>query len=363
MRVLLGTVVGALMVLGMGCDDDSGPPPAPPGGGKQASPSAVPPGDAAPAGTPPTAEDKGPEKTPVAPKKAEKPPVPENEPPKRPVTTPPTLAATCKVPAPLNVIQHHDPYWSTRAGRVKVEIVEPAPNKVLRRGTLRVQVRLIGFRTFKSEKGGGNHLRVVLDNEHARSWYDADERPLEIDGLTAGLHTLRVFAATGFGEVIKGPGAFDAVSFYVRTTKEQPVPIDFSKPFITYSTPEGTYSGGSADRVMLDFHLANATLGPAGHRVRYTLQKRKPGKTDDKNGKDGKDGKGGKGGRETAKTPPGPSESVPVGNPVDLVGWSPVLFSSLEAGTYDIALELLDAAGKPAPGPFNRVERSFTVTR
>jgi hypothetical protein len=240
----------------------------------------------------------------------------------KPLTLVPGDNQVCGVADGAHLSQELDFAWRDKNEKVRVEITEPKANAVIRSGRVRVQVRLVGFETQMGEDGRGNHLRVLLDNETPRDWFSSSERTMVIEGLATGLHTIRVFAATAWGESIKAPKAYDAVNFYIKSNKDQPIPVDFSKPVLSYSKPEGVYSGRAAERILLDFHLANARLTVGGNNVRLTL-----------------DG----------------------GAPIDLAAWSPVWLEAVPKGTHSVSLTLVGPDGKALHGPYNEVERSFTV--
>jgi len=97
--------------------------------------------------------------------------------------------------------------------------------------------------------------------------------------------------------------------------------IDPAAPLLTYSRPKGAYEGKAADSILLDFWLRNATLGPDGYRVRYTVD-------------------------DWATT---------------LTEWKPVKLTGLSDGTHSIKLELLDPTGAVVAGEYNSTTRVITV--
>ena len=222
----------------------------------------------------------------------------------------------------LHLAQDLDFGWTGKNEKARVEIVTPKPNTIVRSGRLRVQLRIIGLKIGAGNKGRGNYIRLLLDNETPRDLFKSGERTVTIDGLSKGLHTIRVFATTPWGESIKAPNAYAAVNFYVKTNKDQPIPVDFSKPVMSYSKPEGIYKGQDAERILLDFHLANSLLRPGGNLVRLVL-----------------DG----------------------GPPIDLAAWSPVWLEGMAPGNHSVSLTLVDSKGKTLHGPYNQIERTFTV--
>lgn len=294
-------------------DEPSGPPPEP-----------------SPAKVSPAPDTQGPaEKPSQAPPPTPPPPTPteppkKDEPPPRPVTKSPVPASACNVGKDVHLGQAWDAEWAGKESLVRVQIVRPEPNQVLQSSLLTLEVRLQGFQPYKTDRVGGNHLRILLDNEEPRDWYDPDEQSFAIEGVNSGLHTVRVFAAKPWHECIKGPYAFDAVNFYVRSDRDQPPPLDLSQPMLSYSVPAGTYKDVASQRILLDWHLANVELAPNGHKVRFVL-----------------DG----------------------GAPLDFAAWSPVWLENLKPGEHTVKLTLLDPSGKPVQNPFNEVDQTFKVER
>ena len=208
--------------------------------------------------------------------------------------------------------------------KTTIQITSPTPNEVLRRATLKLQVRLTGFEPYKTDSGEGQWLRVVVDNERTRNWYDPDERAFKLSGLAPGWHTVRVYAIDTDGECIKDEQAFDAINFYVRTNRDAPNPLDFSRPIVTYNAPIGTYSGAASALIPLDFHLANAQLRGDGYRVRVKVG------------------------------------ALPA---FDVTAWTTAYLEDLPVGTHDISLTLHGPDGNVVTHPWNPVERQFTVSK
>ncbi len=247
--------------------------------------------------------------------------------PAAPPTTPPGVGKAppkpvSRVATGLALGQEWDFAWSPQpADEIVIAITSPVPDEIIRTSTVELRVNVDGFETYKGPHGG-NHLRVLLDNEPPRDWFDPNERSMTIDGLAPGLHSLRVFPVTPWNESIKGKNAFARVSFYVRTTKNAPLPIDWTRPTLSYSSPSGTYKGADAHRILLDYFLTNIELSPSGYRIRMQLDDNKP---------------------------------------LDLVTWGPVWLENMPAGQHRISMSLINKRGQIVPGPFNQVERSFTV--
>ncbi len=138
----------------------------------------------------------------------------------------------------------------------QVKVLEPKPDEVLQDNIVAVRFQVTDLPIFKSERLGlGPHLHVLLDNQTYQPVYDIT-RPLILENLSPGTHTLRVFASRPWHESFKNEGAYAQVTFhvYTKTDENQPNP---DQPLLTYSRPQGSYG---AEPVMLDFYLTNAPL-------------------------------------------------------------------------------------------------------
>ena len=239
----------------------------------------------------------------------------------RPRTLAPPSQTVCGVSDGGNLVQ--EIRWGV-PDKASIRILTPLPNEVIKRpARLSLTVELSGLELSGSADKPGNHLRVVLDNQPSRAWYDTSGA-FVIEGLTPGLHAVRVFAIDRYGEAIKSASAFAGVSFYIKSDKDAPLPVDFGQPMLTYNRPTGTYVDWDSHRVLLDFHLANTQLGARGYKVRMKL-----------------DGQA----------------------PTDLVRWGPVWLESLAPGEHTVLLELVGPNGGLVPGPYNRASGKFTIER
>jgi hypothetical protein len=257
-----------------------------------------------------------------------------------------------------------------------LRFVEPREGQTVTGSTVNVRLALSGdLKGYKPGKdpatGAGNHIHVILDNEPYEAYYDLGQ-PFELRNVTAGKHTLRVFASRPWHESYKNSGSFQMVTFTVsgggdaskptttgtgqtmadnrnaasanaanannaaspapaREGKDLPgqpgAVVDPSKPLLTYSRPKGEYKGADADPIMIDFWLANAKLqGDGGeYRVRYSV-----------------DG--------------GEQKFIDKWEPIWLAGWS--------AGPHKVRLELVGKDGNVVDnGGFNATERTITVVK
>jgi hypothetical protein len=254
-----------------------------------------------------------------------------------------------------------------------LRIVEPAEGANVTGATVRVRLSLggdlKGYKPHKNPDGTGNHIHVILDNQPYEAYYNLDE-PFELRNVSAGRHTLRVFASRPWHESYKNEGSFQMVSFEVRGGGDPSQPtttnggqrmadpananntnaansnanaappregkdfppstggaVDKSKPLLTYSRPKGEYKGADADPIMIDFWLTGGKLqGDGGDlRARY---------------------------------------SVDGGAPKFIDKWAPVWLSGWTAGKHTIRLELVDRNGSPVEnGGYNATSRDITVAK
>ncbi len=136
----------------------------------------------------------------------------------------------------------------------QVQILSPQPDKILTDDRVSVKLEVSDLPIFKSpELGLGNHLHVILDKQTDRDVYDLSQ-PLVFENLSAGTHTLRVFAARPWHESFKNEGAYAQTTFHVLTKTSENNP-DPQQPLLTYGRPLGTYG---VEPIMLDYYLTNA---------------------------------------------------------------------------------------------------------
>lgn len=253
------------------------------------------------------------------------------------------------------------------AAEPTLKIVEPREGASIKGSTVPVRLDLGG--TLKGYKPGkdpatgmGNHIHVILDNQPYEAYYDLSQ-PFELRNVSAGKHTLRVFASRPWHESYKNNGTFQIISFTVggggdpakpTTTgtgqvmsgnanapasapasagegkampQSQAGEVDAKRPLLTYSRPKGEYKGDDANAIMIDFWLANAKLqGDGGeYRVRYAV-----------------DG--------------GEAKYIDKWEPIWLAGWT--------AGKHTIKLDLVDKAGNLVDnGGYNSTNREITVAK
>ena len=135
----------------------------------------------------------------------------------------------------------------------QVQILSPQRDQILTDDRVTVKLQVSGFPIFKSkELGLGNHLHVILDRQTYQPIYNLTQ-PLVFKNLSAGTHSLRVFASRAWHESFKNEGAYAQTTFHVLTKTAENNP-DPQQPLLTYSRPTGTYG---AEPIMLDYYLTN----------------------------------------------------------------------------------------------------------
>lgn len=163
----------------------------------------------------------------------------------------------------------------------------------------------------------GQHIHNIVDNEPYTAHYQT-EFTKEMD---EGEHVVLSFISRSYHESLKHKGAFDLRKVTVGRPTET-MEFDESAPHMFYSRPKGEYVGpDQTGKVMLDFYLVNTDLSTTGNKVRATIN----------------------------------------GTEFMLDRWMPYIMEGLPMGENTIKLELVDNSGNVLPGPFNSVERTFTL--
>ncbi|OKH22011.1 hypothetical protein NIES593_13830 [Hydrococcus rivularis NIES-593] len=201
----------------------------------------------------------------------------------------------------------------------QVAILSPPRDSIFQETTVAVKLQVRDLPIFKDpDLEMGPHLKLILDNEPAREIYDID-KPVTLENLAPGTHTLRVFASRPWHESFKNEGAYAQTTFHILTKTDTNAP-DPSLPLLTYSRPQGSYG---AEPILVDFYLTNAPLRLvakenseiADWRIRVTIN----------------------------------------GQSFVLDNWQPVYLTGFEKGNNWVQLEFLDRAG-------NRVDNVFNTT-
>jgi hypothetical protein len=172
----------------------------------------------------------------------------------------PTLPGRPKTPSRLSEVAPPALIQELRKALDKyqpqVTIVSPRSDEVVQDTTVSVQLRVNDLRLFKDDTLGlGPHLHFILDNQPYEAIYDVS-KPVLLEDLTPGTHTIRVFASRPWHESFKNEGAYAQTTFHIfaKTPENNP---QANQPLLTYSRPKGSYG---AEPVMLDFYLTNAPL-------------------------------------------------------------------------------------------------------
>lgn len=226
--------------------------------------------------------------------------------------------------APPSVIQ--ELRQAFEENKPQVAIVSPRSNEVLENDTVSVQFQVKDLQLFKDKDLGlGPHLHVFLDNQPYQAVYDTS-KPLVLEKLSPGTHTLRVFASRPWHESFKNEGAYAQTTFHIFTKTQENSP-EPGVPLLTYSRPQATYG---AEPIMLDFYLTNAPLhlvaredkkdDIADWRIRCTIN----------------------------------------GNSFILDQWQPIYLKGFKPGKNWVQLEFLDENGLPVKNLFNNTARVIT---
>ena len=114
----------------------------------------------------------------------------------------------------------------------------------------------------------GQHIHFILDNTPYVALY-APEHTFTVPVNSE--HYLLSFLSRSFHESIKTEDASKLIKFKVEsdaTISELPTPTE---PSLFYSRPKGEYKGDDTNVVLLDFFVANTTLGADAHQVKAEI--------------------------------------------------------------------------------------------
>lgn len=162
----------------------------------------------------------------------------------------------------------------------------------------------------------GQHIHNIVDNQPYTAHYETSFTK----DMEEGNHVVLSFLSRSYHESLKHPGAYDLRVVTVGKPAQEP-DFDLKAPNMFYSRPKGEYAGPETEQVMLDFYLVNTELSPEGNKVRATIN----------------------------------------GTEFMLDRWMPYIMEGLPMGENTVKLELLDNSGNVLPGPYNSVERTFTL--
>jgi hypothetical protein len=248
-------------------------------------------------------------------------------------TTPTTPATPPKAPAPPITITPGAASPDPAAPTPTVKIAAPTRDQVIdaaKANDFAVKLDVKNWQTAK----GSNHVHLILDNKPYKAIYDTKEgvRLNELaagEALAEGMHVLVAFPSRANHESVKTKDAFTVVPFWVGKKDAAAAAKDpTKKPMLVYSRPKGDYNGEMANHVLVDFQVANVTLAEGKEHVHVTV------------------------------TGTGIDKAVE-GN-VEKFG-TPLYIDNLQNGSYQLKVELLDAAGKLIEGPWNSTTRTIKV--
>ncbi len=166
----------------------------------------------------------------------------------------------------------------------------------------------------------GQHIHVIVDNHPYEASYDTNYTLK--DQLQKGNHVALAFLSRSYHESIKHKNAYALTQFTVGD--EDMDKIDLNAPHLFYSRPKGEYKGADTENVMLDFYLVNTTIAKGGNYVQVTIN-------------------------DTVE--------------FKIEKWAPYLIKGLPLGDNKIEIQLMDNAHKLIAGPYNAVERQFTLIK
>ena len=234
------------------------------------------------------------------------------------------LAGQISEVAPPEAIQQLRPYLD--AYQPQVTILGPRGDEILQDTTVEVRFQVEDLPIFKNpDLGLGPHLHVILDNQPNIPVYDLN-KPVVLENLSPGTHTLRVFAIRPWDESFKNEGAYAQTTFHIftKTTDNNPNP---SAPLLTYSSPTGSVG---TQPILLDFYLTNAPLHEvaqenptddiADWRIRVTINNQS----------------------------------------FVLDKWQPIYLKGFNPGKNWVHLEFIDELGNPVKNVFNDTVRLIT---
>jgi len=205
----------------------------------------------------------------------------------------------------------------------QVTILSPTPDQILQDTTVSVKFQVQDLPLFKNpELNMGPHLNVILDNQSHIPVYNVD-KPLILEDVSPGTHTLRVFAARPWHESFKNEGAYAQTTFHVFTKTDDNNPVA-NLPLLTYNHPLGSYG---AEPILLDYYLTNAPLhlvaqeNPEDEIVDWQI-------------------------RVTIN-----------GESFTLDRWQPVYLNGFKPGKNWVQVEFLDEQGNPVKNAYNNTAR------
>lgn len=168
----------------------------------------------------------------------------------------------------------------------------------------------------------GQHIHLIINDEP----YKAKYTPVFNDVVMApGDYHVLAFLSRSYHESIKTDAAHRAIKMTVGDSKFMKTSESINFPMLFYSRPKGTYVGkANTDKVMLDFYVIEAELGPDKFKVKANIN--------------------------------GEEDHI-------LDKWQPYFIEGLPMGKNTITLTLLDAKGEVVDAPYNPVTREFELKK
>lgn len=163
----------------------------------------------------------------------------------------------------------------------------------------------------------GQHIHLIINGEPYTALYE----PSHTTDLADGNYVVLAFLSRSYHESLKHYGASVLRQFTVGEVEADP--IDMTQPLLFFSRPKGAYQGTDTERVILDFYLINTELSTDGNKVRATIN----------------------------------------GEEFIIDKWAPYFMEGLPMGENTVKLELIDGNGNLIDGPYNSVERTFTLSQ
>jgi len=164
----------------------------------------------------------------------------------------------------------------------------------------------------------GQHIHFILDNKPYAALYKPEHTvTLPVNSE----HYLMSFLSRSFHESIKTDEASKLVKFRIDADgkiEQLPTPTEVG---LFYSRPKGEYKGEDTEQLLLDFFVANGTLGADGYKVKADIN----------------------------------------GEEFVLDKWVPYEILSLTLGENTIKLTLVDKDGNPVAGDNVSVERKISL--
>lgn len=114
----------------------------------------------------------------------------------------------------------------------------------------------------------GQHIHFILDNTPYAALYEPEH---SVTVPVNSEHYLMSFLSRSFHESIKTADASKLVKFKVTADAQIEEIPDSGDVALFYSRPKGDYTGADTKEILLDFFVANGTLGADGYKVNATI--------------------------------------------------------------------------------------------